>query len=84
MEHELPMLPSTMIRNALGKQFGGSGACVRACQSSLKTRKGSICCFSAAVIVGQSVGPSSDPLCDCRPVVPDYLIHDKPPTPYYE
>lgn len=25
MEHELPMLPSTMIRNALGKEFGGSG-----------------------------------------------------------
>lgn len=25
VEHELPMLPSTTIRNALGQEFGGSG-----------------------------------------------------------
>lgn len=25
VEHELPMLPSTMIRNVLGKELGGSG-----------------------------------------------------------
>ena len=25
VEKELPMLPTTLIRNALGKEFGGSG-----------------------------------------------------------
>jgi hypothetical protein len=28
VDFELPMLPSTMMRNALGKEFGGSGVAI--------------------------------------------------------